>query len=109
MLSGCRIQRPVDRFGENLGTRGSVDFAPALVLRADAALAKPAIYEALKERGARYAIRIPADSLECDIAELLTRLWGRPSRWKASRRVVARGSIIAAVFDCQKGNVFIDC
>jgi hypothetical protein len=41
---------------------------------------KPAIYEALEERGGMYAIRIPAnDSLERDIAELLTRPVGRPS------------------------------
>ena len=38
------------------------------------------IYEALEERGAKYAIRIPAnDSLERDIAELLIRPVGRPS------------------------------
>ena len=42
--------------------------------RADAAFAKPDIYEALEERGAKYAIRIPAnDCLMRDIAELLTR------------------------------------
>ena len=45
-----------------------------VVFRADAAFAKPEIYEALEERGVKYAIRIPAnDSLERDIAELLTR------------------------------------
>ncbi len=50
------------------------------VFCADAAFAKPDIYEALEERNARYAIRIPAnDSLERDIAELLTRPVGRPS------------------------------
>ena len=74
--------------------------------RADAAFAKPEIYEALEERGVRYAIRIPAnDSLERDIAELLTRPVGRPSHkpvtwykgflyqaasWKTARRVVAK-------------------
>jgi hypothetical protein len=42
-------------------------------LSADAAFAKPEIYEALEERGVKYVIRIPAnDSLERDIAELLT-------------------------------------
>ena len=42
--------------------------------RADAAFAKPDIYEALEERGAKYAIRIPAnDCLMRDIEELLTR------------------------------------
>jgi hypothetical protein len=51
-----------------------------VAFRADAAFAKPEIYEALEERGVMYAIRIPAnDSLERDIAELLTRPVGRPS------------------------------
>ena len=77
-----------------------------VVFRADAAFAKPEIYEALEERGVKYAIRIPAnDSLERDIAELLTRPIGRPSykpvlwykgflyqaaSWKTARRVVAK-------------------
>jgi hypothetical protein len=48
--------------------------------RAEAAFAKPEIYEALEERGAKYAIRIPAnDCLMRDIAELLTRPVGRPT------------------------------
>jgi len=51
-----------------------------VVFRADAAFAKPEIYEALEARDVKYAIRIPAnDSLERDIAELLTRPVGRPS------------------------------
>ena len=74
--------------------------------RADAAFAKPEIYEALEEGGVKYAIRIPAnDSLERDIAELLPRPLGRPSHkpvvryksflyqaqsWKTARRVVAK-------------------
>jgi len=77
-----------------------------MVFRADAAFAKPEIYEALEERGVKYAIRIPAnDSLERDINELLTRPVGRPSHkpvvwykgflyqaasWKTARRVVAK-------------------
>ena len=77
-----------------------------VVVRADAAFAKPEIYEALEERDVKYAIRIPAnDSLERDIAELLTRPVGRPSHkpvvwykgflyqaasWKIGRRVVAK-------------------
>src|SRR5207245_9678972 len=77
-----------------------------VAFRADAAFAKPEIYEALEERGVMYAIRIPAnDSLERDIAELLTRRVGRPSHkavvwykgflyqaasWKRARRVVAK-------------------
>ena len=77
-----------------------------VVFRADAAFAKPEIYETLEERGVKYAIRIPAnDSLGRDIAELLTRRVGRPSHkpvfwyksflyqaasWKTARRVVAK-------------------
>ena len=77
-----------------------------VVFRADAAFAKPEIYEALEERGVKYAIRIPAnENLERDIAELLTRPVGRPSHkpvvwykgflyqaasWKTARRVVAK-------------------
>jgi len=77
-----------------------------VVFRADAAFAKPEIYEALEGRGVKYAIRIPAnDSLERDIAELLRRPVGRPSHqpvvwykgflyqaasWKTARRVVAK-------------------
>src|SRR3989454_133088 len=77
-----------------------------VVFRADAAFAKPEIYEALEERDVKYAIRIPSnDSLDRDIAELLTRPVGRPSHkpvvwyksflyqaasWKTARRVVAK-------------------
>ncbi|GIU76280.1 MAG: hypothetical protein KatS3mg004_3367 [Bryobacteraceae bacterium] len=77
-----------------------------MVFSADAAFAKPEIYEALEERGVKYAIRISAnESLERDIAELLTRPVGRPSHkpvfryksflyqaesWKKARRVVAK-------------------
>ena len=74
--------------------------------RADAAFAKPEVYEALEAWGVKYAIRIRAnDSLERDIAELLTRPVGRPSHkpvvwyksflyqaasWKTARRVAAK-------------------
>jgi len=34
-----------------------------VVLRGDAAFAKPEIYEALEERGVKYAIRIPANEV----------------------------------------------
>ncbi|MCL6544990.1 MAG: IS1380 family transposase [Bryobacteraceae bacterium] len=77
-----------------------------VVFRADAAFAKPEIYEALEERGVKYAIRLPAnDCLERDIAELLSRPPGRPSlkpvvryksflyqaaSWTKARRVVAK-------------------
>ena len=77
-----------------------------VAFRGDAAFARPEVYEALEERGVKYAIRIPAnDSLERDIAELLPRPVGRPSQkplveykgflyqaasWKTARRVVAK-------------------
>ncbi len=77
-----------------------------VVFRADAAFAKPEIYETLERRGVKYAIRLPAnDSLLRDIEELLTRPVGRPSHkpivwykgflyqaasWKTARRVVAK-------------------
>jgi len=52
-----------------------------VAFRADAAFAKPEIYEALEERGVKYVIRIPAnDNLERDIAELLPRPVGRPGK-----------------------------
>ena len=78
----------------------------AVVFRADAALAKPEIYEALEERDVKYAIRLPAnDNLQRNITELLTRPVGRPSyrpvvwlksflyqaaSWTTARRVVAK-------------------
>jgi hypothetical protein len=50
-----------------------------VALRADAAFAKPEIYETLEARGVKYANRIPANhNLERDIAGLLTRPVGRP-------------------------------
>jgi hypothetical protein len=77
-----------------------------VVFRADAAFAKPEIYEALEKRDVKYAIRIPANNgLERDIAELLTRPVGRPgdkpvvwhkgflyqaASWKTARPVVAK-------------------
>jgi len=77
-----------------------------VVFRADAAFAKPEIYEALEERNVKYAIRIPSnENLERDIGELLTRPVGRPTHkpvvryksflyqaenWKTARRVVVK-------------------
>jgi hypothetical protein len=76
------------------------------VFRTDAAFAKPEIYDALEERGVKYAIRLPAnDKLQRDIEELLRRPVGRPTHkpimwykgflyqaasWKTARRVVAK-------------------
>jgi Transposase DDE domain group 1 len=77
-----------------------------VVFRADAAFAKPELYEALEERDVKYAIRLPAnDHLQRKITELLTRPVGRPSHqpvvryksflyqaasWTMVRRVVAK-------------------
>jgi Transposase DDE domain group 1 len=76
-----------------------------VVFRADAAVAKTEIYEAVEERGVTRAIRLPTNNgLERDIAESLTRPVGRPSHqpviwyksflyqaagWKTARRVGA--------------------
>ena len=77
-----------------------------VAFRADAAFARPAIYEALEARGVGYAIRIPANKqLELAIEDVLFRSPGRPSRtplvryksfqyqadsWTTTRRVVAK-------------------
>jgi Transposase DDE domain group 1 len=77
-----------------------------VVFRADAAFAKPELYEALEERDVKYAIRLPAnDNLERKVVQLLTRPVGRPSykpvvryksfsyqaaSWTKARRVVAK-------------------
>ena len=77
-----------------------------VVFRADAAFAKPEIYEALEERQVKYVIRLPAnDNLERKVAQLLKRPVGRPSykpvvryrsffyqaaSWTRARRVVAK-------------------
>ena len=77
-----------------------------MAFRADAAFARPAIYEALEARGVGYAIRIPANKkLELAIEDVLFRSPGRPSRtplvryksfqyqadsWTTARRVVAK-------------------
>src|SRR5262249_15668549 len=77
-----------------------------VVVRADAAFALPALYEALEQRGVAYAIRLPAnDVLERRIEDLLVRPRGRPSHaplvryrsfqyqaasWARPRRVIAK-------------------
>ena len=74
--------------------------------RADAAFAKPEVYEYLEAQGYEYAIRLPAnDALLRDIEPLLTRPVGRPANvpvvwyagflyqaqsWNRARRVVAK-------------------
>ena len=74
--------------------------------RADAAFAKPEVYEALEDRGVDYVIRIPANKkLEWEIADILFRPPGRPSAkplvryksfryqaesWFKPRRIVAK-------------------
>ena len=80
-----------------------------VVFRADAAFAKPEIYEALEERGVKYAIRLPAnDNLLRDIEELLTRPVGRPGHkpvvwykgflYQAASRKTARRLVAKAEF-----------
>jgi hypothetical protein len=77
-----------------------------VAFRADAAFARPEIYQALETRGIQYAIRIPANNnLELAIEDLLFRSPGRPSRtplvryksfhyqadsWTTARRVVVK-------------------
>ncbi len=77
-----------------------------VAFRADAAFAKPEIYEALEEHGVHYALRLPAnENLRREVAQLLVRPVGRPSRqplvryksflyraasWTKARRVVAK-------------------
>jgi Transposase DDE domain group 1 len=82
------------------------DRGQTVVVRADAAFAIPALYEALEQRGVTYAIRLPANQvLERTIEDLLTRPRGRPSHaplvryrtiqyqaasWDRPRRVIAK-------------------
>jgi hypothetical protein len=63
------------------------DREQTIVVRADAAFALPAVYEALEQRGVAYAIRLPANQvLERAIEDFLHRPRGRPSRarWSAT-------------------------
>jgi DDE family transposase len=77
-----------------------------VAFRADAAFAKPEIYEALEKRGVVYVIRLPAnESREWEVAEILFRPPGTPSHkplvryksfayqagsWTKPRRIVAK-------------------
>jgi hypothetical protein len=89
-----------------------------VALRADAAFAKPELYETLEQRGVQYAIRILAnEGLERHVAERLPRPAGRPRHkpliedksvrdraagWHKARSVVAKvephqGELVARV------------
>ena len=77
-----------------------------VAFRADAAFAKPEIYDALEQRAVAYAIRLPANkSVELEIEDILVRPPGRLSRkplvryksfryqaqsWTTPRRIVAK-------------------
>ena len=77
-----------------------------VAFRADAAFAKPEIYDALEQRDVDYAIRMPANkNLELEIEDVLFRPPGRPSckplvryksfryqakSWTTPRRIVAK-------------------
>lgn len=84
-----------------------------VVVRADAAFAKPELYEALEARGVKYAIRIPSNStLEQAVAELLRRPVGRPShrplvryksfRYQAASWEIARRIVAKVEFHCEE-------
>ena len=86
-----------------------------LLFRADAAFAKPEVYEYLEPRGIGYAIRLPAnDVLQEQIGHLLKRPVGRPPKkpvaryhdfmyraksWDQPRRLVAK-------VEWQRGELF---
>ena len=64
-----------------------------VTFRADAAFAKPEVYEALEDRGVDYVIRIPANKkLEWEIADILFRPPGRPSAKPLVRFYNKRGT-----------------
>ena len=86
-----------------------------VAFRADAAFAKPEIYDALEDRDVRYAIRIPAhSSLESEIEEILSRPPGRPGHkpWVRYRSVQypaaswTKGSRIVAKVEHHCGELF---
>jgi Transposase DDE domain group 1 len=86
-----------------------------IAFRADAAFAKPEIYEALEKRGVKYAIRIPAnENLHRDIEELLKRPVGRPGKKPALEdgptgggqgRTSSRRVVPASGVHCDESNV----
>jgi Transposase DDE domain len=62
-----------------------------VVFRADAALVKLEIFEALEQRGVKYAIRVRAnENLERDVAELLLRPVGWGTKAFSTRPPVGR-------------------
>ena len=84
-----------------------------VVVRADAAFAKPEVYEALEARGVKYTIRVPSnDTLEQAVAELLRRPVGRPShrpvvryksfRYQAGSWTIARRVVAKVEFQCEE-------
>ncbi len=97
---------PCRRVQPSSTASGTTPQGQAVVVRADAAFALPALYEALERRRVRYAIRLPAnDVLERAVEDLLTRPRGRPSyaplvryrsfayqaaSWSRPRRVIAK-------------------
>ena len=89
------------RWWRGIGIVGCVEY-----LRADAAFARPEVYQYLEQEGFCYGIRLPANQvLQREIDHLLTRPVGRPPRhpiisyhdfryqagsWERPRRVVAK-------------------
>jgi hypothetical protein len=75
----------------------------SVTFRADAAFAKPEIYEALEERGVSYVIRIPANKkLEWEIADVLFRPPGRPGL-KSLVRYKSFAELVEAETDRRQG------
>ena len=86
-----------------------------VAFRADAAFAKPEIYDALEHRDVDYAIRMPSNkSLELDIEDILFRPPGRPSRkplvrYKSFRSQAKSGTTprrIVAKVEHHRGELF---
>ena len=73
--------------------------AVRLLFRADAAFAKPEIYEHLETRHIGYAIRLPANEvLQKEIAHLLV----RPTEWPSQKPIVSYHDF---VYQAQSWNV----
>ena len=56
-----------------------------LLFRADAAFAKPEVYEYLEAEGMGYAIRLPANQV---LQEHIRHLLERPTEWPSGRPIV---------------------